>query len=140
MPGHFDGDANARANAKQLMFLKNLQGVLDTNVAESVDDENLEKLQVQAKELTMKEEHDHEDLTPALLTVNGKVYDVATFLDLHPGGADVSYPQMPTNLYKVLPGPGLGVCIGHAGQSFHMLDVGKVSFVAKVAFVPVTRR
>ncbi|BBN08764.1 4-hydroxysphinganine ceramide fatty acyl 2-hydroxylase [Marchantia polymorpha subsp. ruderalis] len=89
MPGHFDGDANARANAKQLMFLKNLQGVLDTNVAESVDDENLEKLQVQAKELTMKEEHDHEDLTPALLTVNGKVYDVASFLDLHPGGADL---------------------------------------------------
>ncbi|KAL3689199.1 hypothetical protein R1sor_015508 [Riccia sorocarpa] len=89
MPGHFDADANARANAKQLMFMKNLQGVLNTSIPESVDDANLETLQSQAKELSMKEVHDHDGRKASLLTVNGKVYDVTSFLDLHPGGPDL---------------------------------------------------
>ncbi|KAL2631337.1 hypothetical protein R1flu_016023 [Riccia fluitans] len=78
-------DPIATAKAKQLNFMKNTKGVLDMN--EPVDDSILEKHQT--KELSMKNVHDDDGRKASLLTVNGMVYDVAPFLDLHPGGADL---------------------------------------------------
>ncbi|KAL3688628.1 hypothetical protein R1sor_014937 [Riccia sorocarpa] len=44
---------------------------------------------MQTKEHSMKQVHDVNGRGPSLLTVNGKVYDVVSFLDIHPGGPDL---------------------------------------------------
>ncbi|KAL3689193.1 hypothetical protein R1sor_015502 [Riccia sorocarpa] len=79
-PGLLDSDATVTETTKQKTFVNN---------AESVDDVNREKHQSQSEELSMKEVNDDSCRKPSLLTVNGKVYDVSSFLDVHPGGADL---------------------------------------------------
>ncbi|KAL3683870.1 hypothetical protein R1sor_001892 [Riccia sorocarpa] len=74
--------------------MENSQGALDNNsVRESVDGAaNWENIQMQDTELATKQLQDANGgvkSSESLLTVNGKVYDVAPFLDLHPGGPDL---------------------------------------------------